>query len=268
MAWDYPNGAAVAFLLLGLWLTLSPPAAMTDRVRWIAVGFLWAIAGTNNLLAVLVILPSCLMVLYLARFSLREMAKRTLLILIGVCLMLVIFGIVSKWLFDDFLFLRPQINLVVYATTTPDYLSNMWGRGYDWIPTAFRLAALLGILAAAAVVVALRGRRSKRIDFDTATAVVGLLFLTLGVFAFVEFVLHGIVLRVTYTSAYILAPAYLALAAALGLLMEDWSPRARRIAVPVGAIVLIALPFAAGRPICWLHICRSASGCYSAHRLF
>jgi hypothetical protein len=63
------------------------------------------------------------------------------------------------------------------------------------------------------------------------------------VFAFVEFALQGVVLRVTYTSVYLVAPAYLALAAALSLITQEWSARARLVAVAVCAIVVIAIPF-------------------------
>jgi hypothetical protein len=250
MAWDYPNGAAIAFVLLGVWLALAPPAAMSDWVRWVAVGFLWAVAGTDNLLAALVVLPCCLMVLYLADFSLAESARRTCLILIGVGLMLVTFGILSKWLFGTFFFLQAQIDLVSYVTSRPDYLSNMWGRGNDWIPTDFRGAALLGICitAVAALVTA---RRTRRHDFKAASAVIGLFFLTLCVFGFVEFVLQGVVLRVTYTSVYLVAPAYLALAAALSLITQDWPPRATRVAVAISAIVVIAIPFSATLILPW-----------------
>jgi hypothetical protein len=245
MAWDYPNGAAIAFILLGLWLALAPPRGMSDCVRWIAVGFLWAIAGTNNLLALLVILPCCMMVLYLAEFSLAESARRTGLILTGVGLMLVSFGIVSKWLFGTFLFLGPQIGLVVHAMTTPDFLSNMWGKGYDWISTAYRNAALLGICGAALVILATTARNgTDKVEYRTATAVIGLFVVSLCAFAVLEFVLQGVVLRVPYTSVYLVAPAYLALAASLSLLMQQWPARARPVFVAIGVIILVAVPFA------------------------
>ena len=252
MAWDYPNGAAIAFILLGLWLALAPPAGMSDRVRWIAVGFLWAIAGTNNLLALLVILPCCMMVLYLAEFSLAELARRTGLILTGVGVMLVSFGIVSKWLFGTFLFLGPQIGLIVYATTTPDYLSNMWGKSYDWIPAAYRNAALLGICGAALVILATTARNTTdKVEYRTATAVIGLFVLSLCAFAVVEFVLQGVVLRVPYTSVYLVAPAYLALAAALSLLMQQWPARAQSVFVAIGVTILVAIPFAVTPILTW-----------------
>lgn len=252
MVWDYPNGAAIAFILLGLWLALAPPVGMSDRLRWIVVGFLWAIAGTNNLLALLVILPCCLMVLYLAELSLTESARRTGLILTGVGLMLVSFGIVSKWLFGTFFFLGPQIGLIVYAAKTPDFLSNMWGKGYDWIPAAYRIAGLLGICAGAFVVLATAARNgTTRSDDRTATAVIGAFALSLGVFAFVEFVLQGVVLRVTYTSVYLVAPAYLALAAALSLLMREWPTRERSVIAAIGAILLVAAPFAVTPILAW-----------------
>jgi hypothetical protein len=252
MAWDYPNGAAIAFVLLGLWLALSPPSGMSDRVRWIAVGFLWAIAGTNNLLALLVILPCCLMVLYLAEFSWAESVRRTRLILTGVGLMLLIFGIVSKWLFGRFLFLGPQIGLILHVVSTPDYLSNMWGKGYDWIPTAYCVAALLGIcVAAVAALATARRDATTEIARKDAAAVIGLFCLSLGMFAFVEFALQGVVLRVTYTSVYLVAPAYLALAAALGLLMQQWPARERYVVAAVSAIVLIAIPFFATPILAW-----------------
>ncbi len=253
MAWDYPNGAAIAFVLLGLWLALAPPGNMSDRARWIAVGFLWAIAGTNNLLAVLVVLPCCLMVLYLAEFSLAESARRTGLILTGAGAMFVSFGLVSKWLFGTFLFLGPQIGITLYATTTPNYLSNMWGKGYGWISTAYCVVALLGIcVAAIAALATTRRDATKEIAPRDAVAVIGLFCLSLAMFAFVEFALQGVVLRVTYTSVYLVAPAYLALAATLGLLMQDWPARERYVIVAISAIVLIAIPFFATPFVTWM----------------
>jgi hypothetical protein len=251
MAWDYPNGSAIAFVMLGLWLTLAPPGGMSDRVRWIAVGFLWAIAGTNNLLALLVILPCCLMVLHLAEFSLTESARRTGLILTGVGLMLVSFGIVAKWLFGTFLFLGPQIGLIVHAMTTPGYLANMWGTGYEWIATAYRYAALLGLCLGALAVLAATARRADKTEYKIATAVIGMFALSLCAFAFVEFVLQGVVLRVAYTSVYLVAPAYLALAAALGLLMREWPLRARSAIVAIGVLLVAAIPFAVTSVLAW-----------------
>ncbi len=252
MAWDYPNGAAIAFLLLGLWLALSPPGIMPELGRWVVVGFLWAVAGTNNLLAVLVILPCCLMVLYLTESSLIGLARRTGLILTGVALMLFTFGIVSKRLFGSFWFLGAQVELIRNVMSTPDFLSNMWGKGYDWIPNAFRDAALLGICVASVTVLATTPRDvTKKDAFKTAAAVIGLLLLTLCVFVLVEFVLQGVVLRVPYTSVYLVAPAYLALAAALGLLMREWSARDLFVGVVISAIVLITIPFAATPISAW-----------------
>ena len=246
MAWDYPNGAAIAFVLLGLWLALAPPRTIPDAGRWVAVGFLWAIAGTNNLLAMLVILPSCLMVLYLVKFSPVESARRSCLILIGVSLMLFAFAMISKWLFGSFWFLGPQVALIQYTMTTPDYLSNMWGKGYGWIPTAFRDAALLGICVSAVAALATTARDfAMGAIFEMAAAVISLFFLTICVFAFVEFALQGVVLRVYYTSVYLVAPAYLALAAALGLLMRGWSRRACSFGAIISGTILVAIPFAA-----------------------
>ena len=166
--------------------------------------------------------------------------------------MLVIFGIVSKWLFGSFLFLGPQIGLILHAMSTPDYLSNMWGKGYDWIPAAYRNAALLGICIAAVVALTTTARDgTSKVTFKTATAVIGLFILTICVFAFVEFVLQGVVLRVGYTSVYLVAPAYLALAAALGLLMQEWPARDRYVIVAISAIVLVAIPFAATPILAW-----------------
>jgi hypothetical protein len=197
MSWDYPDGPSIAFLLLGFWLVLAAPSRLSGPLQWFLVGIFWGMAGATNLISGLVIIPGCVLVIFLAGLRPREWLLRGIFIVFGVLVMFAVFGVISKVIFNQFWFLGPQIDQTLNAFTTPGYLANMWGTGYAWLLNAFRDAGLLAIAVSSIIAVVITVREPDSI-LVTARALIGLYLFTLFLFAIVEFVLHGVVLRVGY----------------------------------------------------------------------
>jgi hypothetical protein len=236
LAWDYPDGPAIAFLLLGLWLALDPPSFLNNWTRGILIGILWCMAGSMNLIAGLCIGPACILVLILSGLRPIAWARDILAILIGVTVAIIVFGLISTFVFGTFWFLGPQIAQFLYALSTPTYLEAMWGSGYGWIERAFRLEAvisvtLLGIISAVLF-------RTRRRLTRPALGVVALLAMSVALFAFVEFLLNAVVLRVWYTSTYLVAPTFLTMAFILSVLMSDMTSSQRRN-ISIGLILVL-----------------------------
>lgn len=239
MAWDYPDGCSIAFLLVGLWLAIDPPRLLSGWRGWVGVGFFWGMAGAVNLIAGLVILPLCLIVVASAGIDWREWRHRAIWIIVGVLAMLLVFGVISYFLFGIFWFMGPQIGQLIYSLATPGYLSSMWGTGLAWLLPAYRLAGVFSIaVAALAVLLFIRNRRDRTAP---AFIILAAFLATIILFALVEFGLNAVVLRVFYTSSYIVVPTFLAMAAVLHLLMRDDRSEIWGVRIAVSTVVGLIL---------------------------
>ncbi|HZR29920.1 MAG TPA: hypothetical protein VFA71_14175 [Terriglobales bacterium] len=213
ITWDYPDGPAIAFLLLGFWMVLAPPQRWEGKAATVAAGAFWAMAGFTNLISGLVIIPGVIILLYIKRVNLREALKQCAWLAMGVVLITAVFGVISLFVFHTFVFWMPQWNMYRTMTTTKGLLERMWGTRWAWIPTSHRVAATYGLALIGGIFFLRYFRQLKRDRFF----VMAFLLLALSdlVFAFVEFGMNGAVLRVFYTSSYLLAPAFIFLGALL-----------------------------------------------------
>jgi hypothetical protein len=253
MAWDYPDGPSIAYLLLGFWLVLAAPSRLSGPPQWFFVGIFWAMAGATNLIAGLVIIPGCVLVIFLAGLRPHEWLLRGTFIVLGVLVTLAVFSVISKVIFNQFWFLGPQISLTLHYLEVPGRLAHMWGTGYSWLLNAGRDAGLLAIAVCSIIALVMTAREPADSILVSARALIGLNLFSLFLFGIVEFVLHGIVLRVFYTSSYLVAPAYLALAATLSLLMRGWSSSWRAFSTAIAAILAFGIPNFPSLIAAWMH---------------
>jgi hypothetical protein len=238
ICWDYPDGPAITLLLLGLWLVLAPPSRFRGRLGRVVIGSLWAMAGFTNLIAGLVIVPGLVLIAYLRHFKIRGIARDGFFVATGVVITTAFFAILSKRIFGSYLFYEPQFQMFHYVNSTPGYLENMWGTGFHWLNTAYRLDFTYGLTVVGTFVFIRHFAKLKLDRFYTAT----LLFLALSdiVFFFVEFKMKDVVLRVPYTSSYLVAPAFVFFGAVLGALQKLKEPISNAVVKIDLALVLAA----------------------------
>src|SRR5579859_5917153 len=187
LCWDYPDGPAIAFLLLGFWMLLAPPRRFEGRMAIFGAGAFWALAGYTNLIAGLIIIPGVLILFYVKRVNLREAVKQCAWLAGGVALVTVVFGSISLSVFHIFAFWMPQWNIYRYVTTTP-YLNRMWSGWTSepgWVRTSHRLATTYGLTLVGGIFLVRHFRKLRNDWFFLLT----FLFLVISdvIFAFVEF---------------------------------------------------------------------------------
>jgi len=221
ISWDYPDGPAITFLLIGLWLVLAPPLRFRGGLRMLVIGSLWAMAGFTNLIAGLIILPGLVLIAYVRRFNVRQLARDFIFLGIGVIATTAFFAILSKEIFGNYRFYEGQFRMLLYMSEGGRF-QEMWGSGRSWLNTAYRLGCTYGLTLAGGILLIRHFPRLKSNHFYLAT----LLFLLLSnaVFMFVEFQMKAVVLRVFYTSSYLVVPLFLFFGAILGLLRKMAEP--------------------------------------------
>lgn len=239
LAWDYPDGPAVAYALLALACFLRPaPKFLPSGV---AGGACLALSGYTNLAGLPVLLGILMIPLWRYRKSLKRLVGEAGHIVLGGSAVTIVLAVVGKLLLGTFLFFMPQISMILYTRAHPEYLRNMWGDGYAWIPDAYRLFPPLFILFLGGLLLVKRWNRG-----DTFIGSYLCLVAASVLFCIFEFKFHNVGLRVAYCSTYLMAP----LGVFTGLLMGELLPRAShpagaRTVAPISS-VKPAAPIAAG----------------------
>jgi hypothetical protein len=103
----------------------------------------------------------------------------------------------SRSVFGDPDFLRPQIEQTLHAIGTPGYLTDMWGSGPEFLTGALRLFTPAFLLVFG--VVLLVAIRKPAVPAWPAYLA---LLVCCALYSLQEFVLHGVALRVFYHSSY------------------------------------------------------------------
>ena len=206
LAGDYPDGPAVAYLMLGLVFLLTRPLSPIKAANVIGAGLFLGAGGFTNMIAGFVIAPLAL--IWFAFLPARHWLKAALCLSVGIGLVAGGHALVSLYYFNDPKFYMPQIRHIIYLSD-PQIFAQQWGTGLGFVPQAYRLA-LFGIALAPVVALTLLiwGKATLLFRF----AAIGLIASVL-TFVFVEFVMHSVVLRVYYTSSYLIVPVHLALGA-------------------------------------------------------
>jgi len=220
LSWDYPDGPAISFTALGLWLALAPPSRWPPAVTLMLAGACWTMAAITNMIAVLIVLSSVATVIVWRAESLKQTFLDLLAIGAGAIAGLGVWSTASWLVLGQWNILGPQLAQIAYAKAHPDYLQDMWGRGYAWLADCYRLFALPIVLLASAVLLT-RWQAWRELERRALLgSMVGGLAAA-GLFAWQEFVAHKVLLRVSYHSSYLALPTLLALAVVGGLALRQ-----------------------------------------------
>jgi hypothetical protein len=210
VSWDYPDGPATAYSFLALACFLRP---IRGRIPNSALGgACLALSAYTNLAGLPVLLGILAIPLWRFRRSFKELIRQGLYVLCGVLALTLVLAIIGKLLLGTYLFYMPQIEQIEYTFDHPNYLSNMWGTGYAWIPAAYRLSPALLMLFAGGVMLA-RRRECKTVYVE---GYIGLV-ITCALFCIFEFGFHNVGLRVPSCTTYLMCP----LLAFAGLLLGE-----------------------------------------------
>jgi hypothetical protein len=232
VSWDYPDGPAIAYAFLGMACLLRPSRGRVSTT--ILGGAFLALSGYTNLAVLPVLLGMLAIPLWRDKTSPRELVRQGLLIILGIAAMTLILAIVGKLLINTYLFFMPQIDMIRYTRAHPDYLKNMWGTGYGWLPEAYRLFPPVFIVFLGGGLL-MRRRKVQPGYIESYLCLV----VTCALFCFFEFGLHNVGLRVAYCSTYIMAP----LLAFAGMLIGECisgqrESRFHKLTVGVGEMTL------------------------------
>jgi hypothetical protein len=239
--WQYPDGAAIAYAMVGLAFYLRPHG----NPGW--NGFLAAAALTLSGFTHMAIAPAILGLLVIPilrwRHSPKELPRQGLCTLAGVGLTTLLLMAVSKSMLGDARVFKPQFDMWISIVQHPNYLPDMWGTGPGFLVTAVRLFTPLFLLFFGPVLLK-AVRKPSPIAWP---CYFGLLTCSL-LFAFQEFLMHRVSLRVPFVSSYMLILVFCFAGVVLGELWnyKKASPAVRNVAATALAILTSALPFVYG----------------------
>ncbi len=262
VCWQYPDGAAIAYAMVGLAFYLRPQGNPRRN------GFLGAAALTLSGFTHMAVAPAVLGLLMIPllrwRHSPKELLRQGLCALAGVGLTTLLLMAVSKNVLGDARIFKPQFDMWINIVQHPNYLPDMWGTGPGFLVTAVRLFTPAFLLVFGPVLL-LAVRKPTAIAWPCYFA-----FLTCCLlFALQEFWMHRVSLRVPFVSSYRLILMFCFAGVALGELwnLASASPTARNVAAAALAILTLALPFlysvwrpaATGEPIWKILACLGAA---------
>jgi len=193
--WHYPDGPTIAYGMAGLALYLRPTGSRRWNSFWAAA--MLVLAGATNMAGGPMILAILVFPLWRCRHSLKEFLKEAVCSAAGAVLAAYVLSRLSRSLFQDPHFLLPQMNQTRYAIDTPGYLSGMWGSGSGFLLNAERLFTPAFLLVFGLVLL-VAIRRPAAVAWPAYLA----LLVCCALYSVVEFVLHGVALRVHYHSSY------------------------------------------------------------------
>lgn len=237
--WDYPDGPAIAYAMLGLWLCLAPPRRLPDRTALLLAGSLWMMAGITNFICIFVLVGLALTAAVWRGHNLRTTIVDTGYVIMGALLSLGFWCLVSRLTIDTWNILGPQWGQVRYASENKDYLPDMWGRGNAWIPRAFRQLPTVTLILFPALLLLRHDIRTSPFARPLVASLLGLVF-SLGFFAWVEFGMDKVLLRVFYHSSYLIAPVFLV---CLAVIATIWTQAVTRPFCAAFTTALCIAPF-------------------------
>jgi hypothetical protein len=241
VCWQYPDGAAIAYAMIGLAFYLRPHG----NPQWngcLAAGAL-TLSGFAQMAGAPVILSLLVIPLLRWRHSPKELLRQGLCMLAGVGATTLLLMAVSRSMLGDARVFKPQLDMWISELHHPNYLSDMWGTGLGFLLRASRLFTPAFLLVLAPVIL-IAARKPTAIAWACYFA-----FLTCCLsYMFQEFVIHRVSLRVPFVSSYLLVLVFCAVGVVLGELWnhKEASPVVRDVAATALAILTLALPFVYG----------------------
>ncbi|MCU1232602.1 MAG: hypothetical protein JWP63_569 [Candidatus Solibacter sp.] len=222
VSWDYPDGPAIAYAFVGLAFAVRPNG---NRV-WVGI-FL-----TLSLLTNLAGAPMIAALLVLVFWRACEWKRDALRLAAGAVGTVLVLCPIAQVLVGRWTYFYWQVYQTIQTFSHPGFLDKMWGTGPAFLLTASRLFAPLLLVAAGPILLV------RRKAGDLAWAAWISLAACLALFSLQEFAAHGVALRVSYHSSYLIVPLFFfagVLLGETGRLSERWAA--------VAVLLAIALPF-------------------------
>ena len=146
VAWDYPDGPAIAYGFLAVAFALRPHGSRA--INTVLMAACLALSGFTNMSGAPMVVSVLISPLWRARHSLSELVREGAYILAGVAGTTMALVPLSKVVLGYWLFFMPQINLAREELGRPEILIKMWGTGEGFLLKAYHLfpAALLLVL--------------------------------------------------------------------------------------------------------------------------
>jgi hypothetical protein len=232
VAWDYPDGPAIAYGFLAVAFALRPHGSRT--LNTILMAACLAFSGFTNMSGGPMVLSILIFPLWRSRRSLVRLLRECGYIILGVAGATLALLPVSKLLLGYWDFYMPQIKLALYEMGTPGVLTAMWGSGDGFLRTAYHLFPVAFLLVFGLVLLVAARER----DAVAWPAYLALLVCSL-IYSYQEFVSHGVVLHVSYHSVYLVVPLFVLAGVIVGELWRD--SQLHREWIPVTALVLWAM---------------------------
>ena len=241
--WQYPDGAAIAYGMAGLALYLRPTGNRRWNSFWAAA--MLVLSGATNMAGGPMILAILVVPLWRCRHSLKEFLKETVCSVAGAAVAGYVLTCLSRSMFGNPHFLRPQIDQTLLAMNTPGYLTGMWGSGSGFLPGAVRLFTPAFLLVFGLVLLAAIPKPAA-----PAWPAYLALFVCCALYSFEEFVLHGAAVRVFYHSSYMQVVVLCFAGVALGEVWQRTRGRGKWRAVCAAGLaaagIALCLAFSAG----------------------
>ncbi len=234
--WQYPDGAAIAYAIVALALYLRPHGrpSWNDSLAAAALTFsvFTNVAGAP-MIASLLLIP-----VWRCRHSARELRRLVFCTLAGVAVTTVLLSGVSKSVLGDARIFKPQLDAWLTALHNPTYLSGTWGSGPGFLTGAVRLFTPAFLLVFGPVLLLVSPKPSA-----LAWPIYFALLTCCSIYAFQEFALNRVGLRVPYVSSYMMVLVGCFVGILLGELWKSGQPRGSAVALVALAILAIVLPF-------------------------
>jgi hypothetical protein len=234
IAGDYPDGPAIAYLAAGIAALMSRGLQARPGVHLFWAGVLLGTSGFTNMIAGFAIAPITLV--WLIWQSRHDWLPAVALIAVGIFASAAAHAAVSYVIFGDALFFMPQIRHILYLND-PAIFAQEWGTGLGFLTASYRL----GMLYAAVLVAGVMSVKLWRAADPIFRFAVVALVLTIATFAYVEFARNSVVLRVSYTSSYLLVPVHLFLGIAIGEIWRQTGADVLRLRVKLLNIALLVV---------------------------
>jgi hypothetical protein len=248
VVWLYPDGAAIAYGMFGLACFLRPHGSRACNLFWGGAALL--LSGLTNMSGAPMIVGVASVPFWQTRHAKYEWVRTGRMIAAGVISMTGVMMLVSRVLTGYWQPLLPQINVFFYSMQHPEWLRNMWGDP-PFIAISTRLFVPEFLLVFGAVFLATR--RTKPL---VALPVYAAAAICCAIYAFQQFALHSVVLRVPYHSSYTVVPVIGLAAMMMGELLIGMPSRAARGLL---AVLALALPILVngklssyGHPALWI----------------
>jgi hypothetical protein len=209
VAWDYPDGPAIAYALVAIVFAVRPYGIRTRNSA--ITGCFLALAGLTNMSAAPVILGVAAMLL-VPRRPARDLLRDYIACGLGAGIVVLALCPISQILFGRWTYFYWQVYQTIATFGNKGFLDRMWGTGPGFLTKAYRLASPLALLGLALITM----RRSSESKPHLRLAAFGSLLLALVLYTVQDFVFHGAALRVPYHSSYIVAPLFFCVGILLG----------------------------------------------------